>query len=223
MAQAGRVRSRGTLARRFGVSRRTGLAVCCVALVALACLLGIVLGAPSAGVEVRRASPVGEEGGSPADAGEDAGEADAAPAQAPVIVHVDGAVSAPGVYELAEGDRVRDAVEAAGGLAEGADTSQMNLAATVADGEKVHVPVVGETVAAPPGGTGSAGAVPGPVNINTADVEELDTLPGVGEATAQAIVEDRERNGPFASPEDLMRVSGIGERKFERLEGLVCV
>ncbi|MBM6775245.1 ComEA family DNA-binding protein, partial [Olsenella profusa] len=62
-----------------------------------------------------------------------------------------------------------------------------------------------------------------PVNINTADVAELDELPGVGEATAAAIVEDRERNGPFAAPEDLMRVSGIGEKKFEKLEGLICV
>ena len=63
----------------------------------------------------------------------------------------------------------------------------------------------------------------GPVNINVAGIEELDQLPGVGEATARAIVEDRERNGPFSTTEDLMRVSGIGEKKFAKLEGMICV
>ena len=91
----------------------------------------------------------------------------------------------------------------------------------LADGEKVYVPLEGEAVTSSQEGSLEGGAAP--VNLNTATAEELDGLPGIGEATAQAIIEDREANGPFLSPEDLMRVSGIGEKKFERLEGLVCV
>lgn len=143
-----------------------------------------------------------------------------------VLVHVDGAVESPGVYELPGDARANDAVLAAGGLTPDADTASLNLAAPVADGEKIHVPVVGEGVA--PGADPSVepsgeNDVDGPVNINTAGVEELDELPGVGETTARAIVEEREANGPFSSPEDIMRVSGIGEKKFARLEAMICV
>ena len=174
------------------------------------------------------------------------GAAQAAPV---VTVHVDGAVLAPGVYELGGvSPRVNDAVVAAGGLASDADTTSLNLAASVADGDKVHVPRVGEDVAPGEGGagevsaTGTAGAsgagsgagsgsgsgaagsgASAPVNINSATVEELDALPGVGPSTAQAIVDDRTQNGPFASVEDLMRVSGIGEKKFEKLRGHIRV
>jgi competence protein ComEA len=142
-----------------------------------------------------------------------------------VVVDVGGSVIAPGVYELAgEVVRVRDAVEAAGGLSEGADTSSMNLAAPVSDGSKVYVPAQGE-VEATAGGSASVGSsqTSGVVNINTADEAALDTLPGIGLATADAIVRDREANGPFTSVEDLMRVSGIGEKKFEKLQGLISV
>lgn len=146
-----------------------------------------------------------------------------------LVVHVDGAVASPGVYELrGASPRRRDAVEAAGGLVAGADTTLVNLAAPLSDGEKLHVPFEGEQAWAPSGTSGQAqagSASPGGglVNLNTADAEELCTLPGVGEATAADIVADRERNGPFASVEDLMRVSGIGERKLERLRERVCV
>ena len=127
------------------------------------------------------------------------------------------------MYEFSSGSRVCDALDAAGGLAEDADTSQINLAAQITDGEKVYVPHEGETVTNITSPETNDTASSGLVNINTATVEQLDTLPGVGEATATAIIEDREQNGPFTSPEDLMRVSGIGEKKFERLEGLICV
>ncbi len=174
------------------------------------------------------------------------GETNQAAAQNKVIVHVDGAVSNPGVFEL-EGSspRVRDAVDAAGGLRADADTSTINLAAVLSDGQKVHVPVTGETPAAQTvaadassssagtsdgssaegraGGTGSADQSGGLVNINTASVEELQSLSGVGQATAEAIVEDRKNNGPFKSPEDLMRVSGIGEKKFAKVKDHICV
>lgn len=143
----------------------------------------------------------------------------------PVVVHVDGAVAAPGVYEIADATpRVTDAVEAAGGLAPDADTTAINLAAVLSDGQKVHIPVRGEEPAAAVSEAAlEAHASAGPVNINTATAEELQTLPGVGEVTARAIVEERERGGPFASPEDLMRVSGIGQKKFERLREQICV
>ena len=148
-----------------------------------------------------------------------------------VLVHVDGAVVAPGVYELTMAlPRVNDAVQAAGGLTEGADTSGVNLAAAVVDGSKVHIPAQGESqqasddTASGQGASGSSGpASSGLVNINTATAEELDVLPGVGPSTAATIVEDRERNGPFSSVEDLMRVSGIGEKKFAKLQGSICV
>lgn len=151
------------------------------------------------------------------------------PATDPVFVHIDGAVVAPGVYEMTGSlPRVNDAVMAAGGLAGDADTSALNLAAVLSDGEKIYVPRQGEVVA----GQASSGAASGSdvgasssgvININTATAEELDSLPGIGPFTAAAIVEDRERNGPFASPEDLMRVSGIGEGKFSKLKDQIRV
>lgn len=146
-----------------------------------------------------------------------------------ILVHVDGAVAAPGVYELKETARVNDAVQAAGGLTDDADTSSVNLAATLADGSKVHIPAQGEAVEQSSSSAGDSGAgassssSSGLININTASAEELDALPGVGPSTAASIVEDRERNGPFASPEDLMRVSGIGEKKFAKLQASICV
>lgn len=160
------------------------------------------------GIEIERAERASEK-------------AEEGPQEEPVtiVVHVDGMVGMPGVYELAEGARVSDAVAAAGGLAEGADTSSLNLAAPLADGEKVHVPAEGEEVTTSSGGASSGDLV----NLNNASVEQLDELPGVGEATARAIIEDREANGPFTTPEDLMRVSGIGEKKFAKLEGMICV
>lgn len=158
-------------------------------------------------------------------------------------VHVDGAVASPGVYTLDTSDaRVSDAVECAGGLIESADTSAINLAEVLVDGAKVHIPSMGEeskpqgsaqviegsSSTASSGSSGTSLSVSGNpenalINLNTATVEELQTLPGVGEATAKAIVEDRDAHGPYASPEDLMRVSGIGEKKFAKLQDKVCV
>ena len=162
------------------------------------------------------------QGGIEIERGETASEtAEEEPQEEPVtlVVHVDGMVGTPGVYELTEGARVSDAVTAAGGLAEGADTSSLNLAAPLADGEKVYVPAEGEEATTSSEGASSGGLV----NLNNASVEQLDELPGVGEATARAIIEDREANGPCPTPEDLMRVSGIGEKKFAKLEGMICV
>jgi competence protein ComEA len=154
-----------------------------------------------------------------------ASEPTAAPPGAPaaVLVHVAGAVVEPGVYELAGDARVRDAIVAAGGPAATADWNALNLAAAVADGVKVYVPSVGEdvppslTVPAPVG----AGQQTGQIDVNVATAGELESLPGVGPATANAIVTDRERNGPFLDVDDLDRVPGIGPAKLEALRDLV--
>lgn len=144
-----------------------------------------------------------------------------------VVVHVAGAVARPGVYELAAGARVVDAVEAAGGLTSGADGTRLNLAAPLSDGERVYVPAVGEVpppAVGPAGsGGGSGAASAGPVDLNRADEAALDALPGVGPATAAAIVEHRSRIGRFTSVDQLLDVRGIGEAKLEALRDLVTV
>lgn len=144
-----------------------------------------------------------------------------------IVVHVAGAVVRPGVYELAAAARVVDAVAAAGGLGEGADDLRLNLAAPLTDGERVYVPRQGEP---PPPDLGAAPASPSAgeggsalVDLNTADIEGLEALPGVGPATAAAIVEHRQRIGRFTSVDQLLDVRGIGEAKLEALRDLVTV
>lgn len=149
--------------------------------------------------------------------------ADAASAQ--VTVHVAGAVRAPGVYALPSSARVVDAVRAAGGLAADADADRINLAATLADGQRVYVPRVGEDdplagQLSPATGTT---APSGPVNLNSATASELETLPGIGPTTAAAIVAHRDQHGPFASVDELGEVAGIGPAKLAALRGLVTV
>lgn len=137
-----------------------------------------------------------------------------------LVVHVAGAVVAPGVLRLADGARVVDAIAAAGGLLAEADTDVLNLAAPLRDGDRVFVPRRGEPVPVVVG-AGSVGT--GPVNLNTATADELDTLPGVGPATAAAIVAHRAQHGPFGSVDELTDVRGIGPAKLDALRGLVTV
>lgn len=136
-----------------------------------------------------------------------------------VVVHVAGAVAAPGVHELPSGARVIDAVEASGGLLADAEPGAINLAAELVDGAQVYVPRVGEV----PPPTVDAGGDDGPVDLNAADASLLETLPGIGPATAAAIIDHRERHGPFASVEGLLAVRGIGEAKLAALRDLVRV
>lgn len=147
--------------------------------------------------------------------------------EGPVVVHVAGAVHAPGVYELVAGSRVDDAIAIAGGASEAAEPARLNLAATLADGQRVYVPAVGEVVAneviAADQGGGDVPLPAGPVDVNRAGLAELETLPGVGPATAAAIVTERERNGPFMSVNDLERVPGIGPAKLAGLADQVVV
>jgi competence protein ComEA len=137
---------------------------------------------------------------------------------ATILIHLLGAVEHPGLYELHDGARAVDAVAAAGGFLDTADQTQLNLARFVTDGEQIYVPAIGEVAAGAPGT-----AVGGKVNINTADAATLDTLPRVGPAMAARIIEWRETNGRFSSVEDLMNVTGIGDKTFEGLKDLVTV
>lgn len=137
-----------------------------------------------------------------------------------VLAHAAGAVVHPGVYELPPGARVTDLIDAAGGPLPDADLDQLNLAAPVADGERVYVPRLGETVVVT---AGAADAPDGPLDLNTATIEQLDALPGVGPATAQAIIDERDRRGGFGAVDDLLDVRGIGPAKLEALRELVRV
>jgi competence protein ComEA len=148
-----------------------------------------------------------------------------------VVVQVVGRVRRPGVVRLAAGSRVVDAIAAAWGLAPHTDPASVNLARLVVDGEQIDVG--SSVVAAGPssGGAGSGaaaggasgGAPAGPLDLNTATVEQLDALPGVGPVLAQRIVDQRTRNGRFTSVDDLRQVSGIGDKKFADLASLVRV
>ena len=150
---------------------------------------------------------------------------------AEVYVDVDGAVVRPGVYRLKDGARVSQAIDAAGGLTAEADVAGLNRASKVTDGQKIYVPTVGEQqAAAAVGGTESGAATtPGAgssselVNINTASAAELQTLSGIGPSMAQSIIDERIKNGAFASVDDLMRVSGIGEKKLAKIKDCICV
>ena len=138
--------------------------------------------------------------------------------------HAAGAVTRPGLYRVPPGARVSDLLDAAGGPGVDADVDQLNLAAPVADGERVYVPKKGEAPpVAPATATGAASAPTGPINLNTATLEQLDALPGVGPATAQAILDYRSQHGRFRSVEELLEVRGIGEAKLADLRPKVRV
>jgi competence protein ComEA len=152
----------------------------------------------------------------------------AAPA-APLVVSVSGKVARPGLVEVPAGARVADVLDAAGGALPGTDLTALNLARRIADGEQVAVgvppaPDAGTGAAAGAGGGDAAGPAPGgKVDLNTATLQQLDALPGVGPVTAQHILDWRTRNGRFTRIEQLREVDGIGERRFGQLRELVSV
>ena len=136
-----------------------------------------------------------------------------------IFVDIKGAVKNPGVYQMKVGDRVKDALEAAGGLTAEADSQKVNLAKRLEDQMVIVVPKVGEEAEEIPAGeTRKEATKEGKVNINTATVEELKTLKGVGEKKAEAIIEYRKKNGSFQTKEDLMKVRGIGKKLFESFQ-----
>jgi competence protein ComEA len=156
--------------------------------------------------------------------------ASAAPSAAPdVLVYVCGAVRSPGVVRLPSGARVADALELAGGATAGAELAAVNLAAKVTDGQQIVVPERGAAApaAATAGSSGAAGSgtvVPGGlVNINTASLEELDTLQGVGPSTAQKIIDYRDANGGFKAVDDIKNVPGIGDARFAAMKDFITV
>ena len=139
-----------------------------------------------------------------------------------ILVDVAGWVRRPGVYEFADGARVIDAIDAAGGARPGAVLSSLNLAAPLVDGTQVLVTKESQSAPTTETGTGASGAT-GLVNVNSATNAELETLPGIGEVIAQAIVDHRTENGPFTSVEQLVDVSGIGDATLENIRELVTV
>lgn len=140
-----------------------------------------------------------------------------------LVVDVVGAVRRPGLYRLAQGTRVADALSRAGGLTPKADRTLVNLAAPLADGEQVIVParVSGAGAAGISGSSGSA-APAGPVHLNVATLEQLDALPGVGPVTAQKILDYRQKHGAFGSVDELDAIPGIGPARLDQLRDLVA-
>ncbi|RFA15693.1 hypothetical protein B7R22_05975 [Subtercola boreus] len=193
-------------------------------------------GAPGTGASGSGGSADGSSSAATGSPGSAANPASTGRAAAPILVHVLGAVAHPGLFELHPGDRVIDAVSAAGGFTATADQGQQNLARVLADGEQLVVPEQG--ACSPPRPAGGGGAVTGPgtgaaagaggapvalVNVNTADQATLETLPHVGPAMAQRIIAWRTENGRFTQVDDLKNVSGIGDKTFEVLAPLVTV
>jgi competence protein ComEA len=151
------------------------------------------------------------------------------PTPLPIKIDISGAVAQPGLYELPAGSRVQDAILAAGGLLPEADTSALNLAAPLEDGTRIYIPSQRPT--APPAAPKSSTVPPdaadpaptGLINLNTATLEELDSLPGIGPAIAQRIIDYRTANGLFATIENLQNVKGIGPATFEKLKDKITV
>ena len=139
-----------------------------------------------------------------------------------IVVYIAGAVNKPDVYELPEDSRVKDAIEKAGGATEQADLVSINLAEKLSDGEEVIVPKKGENNATSSASTSSANKS-SKININTADASELEKLPGIGEVKAEAIIQYRKNYGRFKTIHDITRVSGIGEKTFEKIKDLISV
>jgi competence protein ComEA len=192
-------------------------------------------GARSAGLPAASATPRSPSGGGPPSSLAAHNAELTTTTGPPVAVHVAGAVAHPGLYHLPAGSRVADAVALAGGKLPRGDLDRLNLAARLVDGQKILVtrrgdPVPPPEVASVGGGGGLSGAGDGtgavpsePIDLNVADLPALDSLPGIGPATARAILEERTRRGGFRSTRDLLRVPGIGEGRFARLKDRVRV
>ncbi|MCY8454804.1 helix-hairpin-helix domain-containing protein [Bacillus spizizenii] len=143
-----------------------------------------------------------------------------------IVIDIKGAVKHPGVYEMRTGDRLSQAIEKAGGTSEQADEMQVNLAELLQDGTVVYIPKRGEETAVQQGVGGaiqSDGGKGALVNINTATLEELQGISGVGPSKAEAIIAYREENGRFQTTEDITKVSGIGEKSFEKIKSSITV
>lgn len=158
-----------------------------------------------------------------------------------IYVDIDGEVNSPGVYKVKQGSRIFEVIEKAGGLRDKADTSGINQAGTVKDGDKIIIPAKGAKTSESGGGTASAGGASGSlsgqsvtggtddgssltfININSADSTDLQKIPGVGPVTAEKIIAYREQNGYFRRKEDIKNVSGIGDKTYEKMKDIITV
>ncbi len=158
------------------------------------------------------------------------------PTESPILVHVAGAVKQPGVVSLPPNSRVQDAIQQAGGLQDGADTHSLNLAGFLQDGQQIFIPVFGEEPTKPAVQqlessnrsnqielTSPTPTAQFPININTANQEELEALPEIGPVTAAKIIEYRELNGLYATIEDIQKVNGIGPKTYEAIKDLIII
>jgi competence protein ComEA len=200
-----RARFEGLAGRRKDVATVASVAVAAV-------VLGVALAGRGAPAKVAPPASAPAESTSPD-----------APAGGTVMVHVAGAVRTPGLYRLAEGSRVADAVDAAGGPRRRADLDALNLAEVVVDGGKVGVPRRGQAPVASEASQPAADGAPAPINVNTADQAALETIPGIGPVKAGAIIEHRTRAGPFPSVDALIEVTGIGPATLESMRPHVTV
>ena len=149
-----------------------------------------------------------------------------APSPMPLTVYLSGAISQPGLYTLPASSRISDAVQAAGGLLPEADTASLNLAAPLRDGQHIRVPFLPSKTS--PQGDGNTqpdaeSTILAPININSANQAELDSLPEIGPALANAIIQYRDEHGPFETIEDIQKVPGIGPATFEMIKNLITV
>lgn len=147
-----------------------------------------------------------------------------------ILIHVSGAVKNPGIVNIYSHSRVNDAINAAGGITKNADINNINLADFVYDGMKIHVPHIGETPyisqnTSSPGNNhqGNNNSTTSKINVNTASINDLKKLAGIGSSTAEKIIAYREKNGPYKAIEDIKNVSGIGEAKFNNIKAYICV
>ena len=215
------------------LTRQRALIGAGVLLVALVGGGKLLLGSGAASAPVRVAGPPAA-GSAPADGSVPAGGSPTGTAATPglpaalsrsvLVIHVVGAVRRPGLYRLAEGARAADAVSRAGGPTANANLEAIDLAAPIADGQQVAVPRRDDAGASPaPLPSPGAGLAPrmGPVHLNTATVEQLDALPGIGPTTAQKIVDYRREHGFFRSVDELDAIPGIGLAKIDQLRKLV--
>lgn len=148
------------------------------------------------------------------------------PTEKPLVVHITGAVPRPGVYALAQGARVQDAISAAGGFLAEAEKTGINLARALEDGEQLDIPYVegaSPVILEEPAATEAPVENTELININFASQAELESLPGIGPTTAQKIIQYREQNGPFLTTEDVINVPGIGPGTYERIKDLITV
>jgi competence protein ComEA len=211
------------------------MAVAAIAVLALAAGAWVMFGQSTAPVDVElpratpeATSPSGAPGAAASTTSGRGPGTTLVPQSSDIVVDVVGAVVRPGLVTVHAGSRVADAVAAAGGGRHDADLDQVNLAQPLTDGVRVVIPLLGQPPAALAGiagptatGTGDGSAPSGPIDLNTATAEQLDALPGVGPATAKAIIDHRTKNGPFRSVDDLLDVRGIGPAKLDALRDSV--